>query len=279
MDHKVTLYHHGSSACAAKVRVVLEEKRIAWESCYVDILAGGQFKPEFLALNPKGVVPVLAHDEGDGAAVIRESSVICEYLEEAFSDRPHLMPASPRERAAVRIWTKAVDEELHPACSALTYLASHRHTILARGAGSFEDFLAAPNGQGSSEGRSARELKWRWIQDGFAAPGAADKLRLYIAYLDRMEEALARSEWLTGDRFTLADCALTPYVNRLCALAMERLWEDGCRPHVARWFEKVRARPSFKPAFLDWMPQDLAAEMRANGEASWPQVEQVLATD
>ena len=278
MTHKVTLYHHGSSACAAKVRLVLEEKRIGWESRYLDILAGEQFKPEFLAVNPKGVVPVLVDDRGDGGAVIRESSVICEYLEDAFPDTIRLMPAEPRGRAAVRIWTKAVDEELHPACSALTYLASHRHTVLARGAGSFEDFLAMGNAQGSAEGRSARELKWRWIQDGFAAPGAADKLRLYIAYLDRMEEALGRSEWLAGDTFTLADCALAPYINRLSALAMESLWEDGHRPRLARWFSNVRARPSFRPAFLDWMPQDLAAEMRTNGEASWPQVEQLLAT-
>lgn len=269
MSGKVTLYHHGSSACAAKVRLVLAEKRIDWESRYVDILAGEQFRPEFLAINPKAVVPVLVHE----GAVIRESTVICEYLEEAFPETPRLMPADLAARAAVRVWTKAVDEELHPACSALTYLASHRHTILARGAGSFEDFLAAPG----AEGRPSRERKWRWIHEGFAAPGAADQLRLYLGYLDRMEEALAGSEWLAGDAFTFADGALAPYVNRLAALAMERLWQGGRRPNVARWFSAVQARPSFAPAFIEWMPPELAAEMRANGEASWPQVERLLA--
>ena len=268
MTDKVALYHHGSSACAAKVRFVLEEKRIGWNSRYVDILAGEQFTPEFLAINPKAVVPVLVHK----GAVIRESTVICEYLEEAFPGTPRLMPDDPRRRAAVRIWTKAVDEELHPACSALTYLASHRHTILARGAGSFEEFLKAPGG----EGRTARELKWRWIHEGFEAPGAADRLRLHASYLDRMDEALDRDEWLVGDSFTLADAALTPYVNRLSALAMERLWQGGRRPNVARWFERVKARPSFKPAFIDWMPEGLAAEMRANGKATWPEVAKVL---
>jgi glutathione S-transferase len=66
---------------------------------------------------------------------------------------PHhrVYPESPLERARVRWWTKAVDEELHPACSALTYIVSHRHTILRNGAGSFEEFLA----QGGAEGTVA----------------------------------------------------------------------------------------------------------------------------
>lgn len=57
----LALYHHGSSACAAKVRFALAEKRLPWVGHYVDILAGEQFKPEFLAINPEAVVPVLVH--------------------------------------------------------------------------------------------------------------------------------------------------------------------------------------------------------------------------
>ena len=118
------LYHHGSSTCAAKVRFALAEKGLEWVPHYVDILSGEQFRPGFLAINPKGVVPVLIAD----GEVITESTVICEYLEDAFPE-PRLYPRSPLERARVRAWTKAVDEELHPACSAITYVVSHRHTI------------------------------------------------------------------------------------------------------------------------------------------------------
>jgi ganglioside-induced differentiation-associated protein 1 len=261
------LYHHGSSACAAKVRFALAEKRLAWVSRYIDILKGEQFAPEFLALNPKAVVPVLVHD----GAVIVESTVICEYAEETFPENP-LYPVTPLERARVRIWTKAVDEELHPACSALTYVVSHRHTILRNGAGSFEDFLAL----GAHEGAAARTLKWQWIQQGLDAPGAADKIRLYDAYLHRMERSLADSDWLVGDHFTMADVAMAPYLNRLAALAMQGLWEHGRLPRVERWFAHIRARPTFRPAFLDWLPSELEAEMRANGERSWPAVRALL---
>lgn len=168
------LYHHGSSACAAQVRFVLEEKRLEWNSHVIDIFRGEQLQPEFQALNPKAVVPVLVHD----AFVIPESTIICEYVEDAFPDWP-IYPTSPRGRAQVRFCTKAVDEELHPACSAITYIVSHCHTILRNGAGTFEDFLK----NGGSEGAAARRLKWDWIQQGAGAPGAEERIRLYDTYL------------------------------------------------------------------------------------------------
>jgi glutathione S-transferase len=263
----LVLYHHGSSACAAKVRFALAEKGLAWTSQYVDILRGEQFRPEYLALNPKGVVPTLVHD----GAVVVESTVICEYLEEVFPARP-LYPSEPLERARARVWTKAVDEELHPACSAITYVVSHRHTILRDGgARSSEDFA-----RGAGEGMAARRQKWQWIQHGLAAPGAADKIRLYDAYLTKMETALEKSEWLVGSHFTIADVAMAPYVNRLAALAMERLWGGGRLPHVERWFESIRERRTFHGAFVEWLPADLAREMRENGERAWPDVAALL---
>jgi glutathione S-transferase len=74
----------------------------------------------------------------------------------------------------------------------------------------------------------------------------------------------------------MADIAMAPYVNRLAALSLAALWEHGRLPRVARWFENVRARPTFAPAFFDWLPAELAAEMRANGRASWPAVAALL---
>ncbi len=263
----LTLYHHGSSACAAKVRFALAEKQLQWTGHYVDILAGEQFKPEFLAINPKAVVPVLI-DDGE---IIPESTVICEYIEEAFPAHP-IYPSSPAERAHVRLWTKAVDEELHPACSAITYVVSHRHTILRNGVGSFDDYLS----KGASEGIAARTLKWHYIQKGLAAPGAADKIRLYDAYLHKMEESLGGHDWMVGLAFSMADIAMAPYVNRLAALAMESMWTGGRLPKVEAWFERVRRRPSFYPGFIEWMPKQLLDEMHENGDRSFPDVRALL---
>lgn len=262
------LYHHGSSACAAKVRFALAEKKLDWQSRYLDILKGEQFDPQYRKINPKAVVPTLVHD----GMVIPESTVICEYAEDTFPDHP-IYPKSSYEKALVRIWTKAVDEELHPACSAVTYIVSHRHTILRHGVGSFDDFLR----QAGGDGLSARQQKWQWIQQGIAAPGAADRINLYVGHLRKMEAALADTVWLVGDTFSMADIALTPYVNRLDALAMDGLWKNGRMPLVERWFERVKERPAFKPALLDWMPEQLAGEMRDNGRRSWPEIATLLA--
>jgi glutathione S-transferase len=261
------LYHHGSSACAAKVRFALEEKRLSWTGHLVDILRGEQFRPEFRSLNPKAVVPVLVHD----GWVLPESTVICEYLEEAFPENP-IYPRSAHACAAVRLWTKAVDEELHPACSAITYIASHRHTILRNGTGSFEEFLD----QGSAEGAAARRLKWEWIQKGIEAPGAAERIRLYDRFMQKMDRTLESSDWLVGDCFSMADIAMAPYVNRLAALSMEGLWQDGRLPRLEGWFERMKVRPAFESALVRWVPGELAAEMRSNGRRSWPEIRNLL---
>ena len=185
--------------------------------------------------------------------------MICEYLEDAFPELP-LYPRAPLERARVRAWTKAVDEELHPACSALTYVVSHRHTILRNGAGSFEEFVTAVSvkaaaARRSSGNRSSRASKRR-------APRTNPPLRAISA---QNGERVDESGGLVGDSFTMADVAMAPYVNRLAALAMEAVWRGRPLPRVADWFERVRARPTFEPAFVQWMPAALAAEMRANG--------------
>jgi glutathione S-transferase len=264
------LYHHGSSACSAKVRLALAEKGLDWESIYVDILKGEQFREEFLAINPKAVVPVLL----DGDVVIPESTVICEYIEEAFPANP-IYPRAPARRAKVRLWTKAVDEELHPACSAITYAVSHRHTILRNGEQRFEDFLKG----GAPEGATARGLKWQWVQLGLDAPGVPEKIRLYDHYLHKMESALMNSAWLAGDEFSMADIAMVPYVNRLAALSMDMIWRDGRLPKVEKWFDRVRSRRSFKPAMIDWVPGELMLEMRENGRKSEEQVRAILSKE
>ena len=82
----------------------------------------------------------------------------------------------------------------------------------------------------------------------------------------------------SGERFSLADVAIAPYVNRLDMLGMAQMW-TATRPRLTGWFERVKARPAFKPAFLDWCPPDLVADLLTFGRQSWPSVERLLAQD
>jgi glutathione S-transferase len=111
---------------------------------------------------------------------------------------------------------------------------------------------------------------------GFDAPGIGATFRLYDGFLGKMETALADRAWLAGDTFSLADIAVTPYVNRLDMLGMSEMWTHT-RPRVADWFSRIKARPTFKVAFLDWCPRDLTADMLNFGRQSWPHVQRLLA--
>jgi glutathione S-transferase len=154
----------------------------------------------------------------------------------------------------------------------VTYITSHRHTIRRSKPASFEEFLAA----GGTEGRAARERKWQWIQQGFEAPGAETELRVYAGYLRKMNDVLNGRDWLAGDAFSMADIAMTPYLFRLEVLALDAIWRQGRLPKLEDWYARVRARPAFDQAFRKWMPEQLAAEMHANGERARPQIEAIL---
>ena len=265
----LTLYHHGSSVCAAKVRFHMEEKGLEWEGIYIDILKGEQFAEEFLAVSPKAVVPALVHD----GRIINESTVICEYLDLAWPETS-LHPRDPYEFVKVRYWSKALDEELHPACGELTFMASHRHTLFKLGEEKLREFLDSTPGH--SVTTNWHERKKVLVREGFQAPGGADKIKLYDSYLHKMEGVLKEREWLAGNSFTHADVGLTPYVNRLDMMSMSGMWENGRLPRVAEWWERIKSRPKFKVSLLDWCPQDLALDLKENGAKSWPEVARIL---
>jgi glutathione S-transferase len=269
----IELYHHGSSVCAAKVRFVLMEKDLPWTGHYVDLLKGEQFTPEYLKLNPNAVVPTLVHD----GEVLVESTVICEYLDDAFPARP-LKPRISLDRARMRMWTKAVDEHIQPACKYITYAACHRHIIKRLSPDKLDQYMTGP--AKGAETRVAGDPNWveskrAIVGVGLNAPGVASKFRMYDDYLQRMDDALRQHEWLVGDQFSLADVSMTPYVNRLDMLGMSEMWTRS-RPHLADWFERIRARPTFKPCFLDYCPPDLTNDLRTYGSQSWPEVRALL---
>src|SRR5215213_2942892 len=78
------LYHDWRSFCSIKVRLCLAEKQLPWESRFIDLMKLEHTSPEYLKLNPNGVVPTLVHD----GIAIQESTVINECLEESFPQIP-----------------------------------------------------------------------------------------------------------------------------------------------------------------------------------------------
>jgi glutathione S-transferase len=105
----LVLYHAGLTQASVKVRITLKEKGLDYQSHYLSIPQQDHLKPEYLAINPDGQVPTLIHDD----QVITETTVINEYLNDAFPDPP-LRPGAPVERARMRRWGQIVDEHCSP---------------------------------------------------------------------------------------------------------------------------------------------------------------------
>ena len=99
------LYNSPFSTCSQKTRMCLHEKGLKWENHDVDLLKFEQLSPEYLAINPHGVVPTLVHD---GTPII-DSSVIIEYLDEAFPE-PGLSPSDLKSRAGMRAWMRYFED-------------------------------------------------------------------------------------------------------------------------------------------------------------------------
>ena len=72
------LYHANHSTCSQKVRLCMAEKGLEYESHLINLATKEQLDPDYLRINPNGVVPSLVHD----GLVVIDSSVICEYLDE-----------------------------------------------------------------------------------------------------------------------------------------------------------------------------------------------------
>lgn len=107
-EHALKLYSGWFCPFVQRVWIVLEEKGIQYQ--YIEV--NPYHKPKsLLDLNPRGLVPTLQYQNKP----LYESTVLCEFLEEAFPDHtPHLQPKEPYDRARTRIWTDFVTSRIVP---------------------------------------------------------------------------------------------------------------------------------------------------------------------
>jgi glutathione S-transferase len=233
----IELYHFWSSVCSVKVRMCLEEKELEWVSRYIDLFRFDQMTPEYLALNPDGVVPTLVHD----GTPIRESSIINEYIDEAF-DGPRLAPADPRQRARMREFVRLCDDGL-PAI-VLPTMVKYLVPKLRKRWG--DDELRKRAEQRPTE--FYRRVHKRGLEGDISQQELEQCFHRLDRLLDRMEATLSENgEWIVGD-FSLADIAVAPYLFRLSALGEQRFWSATKRPLVAQWYARILEREAFRVA-------------------------------
>ena len=103
------LYTLARSSAAYRVRIALNLKGIAYEPITTPLLENAHRRPDYLALNPQGLIPTLDID----GTVLSQSLAIIEYLDEIYPT-PALLPADPLGRARVRSMALAVACDIHP---------------------------------------------------------------------------------------------------------------------------------------------------------------------
>src|SRR5690606_24132320 len=150
--------------------------------------------PEFQALSPDGVVPILLHE----GRVVRESTVINEYLDTVFRERP-LRPLDPRLCAEMRVLTTYGDECV---CPALTVIGAHGATRYASSIDKVKMrsiLVRMPNDE--------VRLKWETISNaGYSQEQLDDARRRLVNSVRRVERQLTHGEnWLLGREYSLAD--------------------------------------------------------------------------
>lgn len=169
----ILLHDYWRSSAAYRVRIALDWKRLAYARVRHDLTAGEQRRPDFLARNPQGLVPVIDCD----GMLLSQSPAILEWLEERYPE-PALLPEGIMDRAIVRSMMALVCCDVHP-------LANLRvRQALADRFGADEGAITA----------------WcaGWIEEGLAA----------LEELLRRHGGL----YAFGDRVTFADCCLVPQV-------------------------------------------------------------------
>ena len=172
----------------------------------VDLMAGENRQPAYLAKNPTGGLPALELDDG---SVLTEITVICEYLDEITTAGTSLIGANPKQRGETRMWTRRIDLGIvEPMTAGFRY----------------------------AEGLKMFTTRMHCI------PQAADDLKAIakekLAWLDGQ---IAGRQFICGDRLTLADIILFAFLQ-FGASVRQKL--DETNTNLTAWYDRMAARPS-----------------------------------
>ena len=193
-----------------RVRVFLAEKGVDIPKTEVSIIEGENLKPEYLAVNPRGLLPTLELDDGNR---IDETIAICRYIEETQPE-PNLMGRDALEKAQIESWQRHMEfDGLNPTGEMFR--------------NSFDPF----------KNRALPGLENVQAIPELAARGKAGVERFY----ERLEQRLSQSAYVAGERYTIAD------ITALCVVDFASFAKMGipeANTNTKRWHADVSSRPS-----------------------------------
>ena len=241
----LTLYHGVTSTCSKRVRMTLAEKGVEWDSVHLDLSKRDNLDPEYLKINPNGVVPTIVHD----GKVLYESNFIIEYLDEVFPE-PALRPAEPYERARMRVLMDRIEHVLHRNINTVSWIKQGRYK---RFDGMTSDQLQQVLDDQATEEKRAI-LKKR-LQEGVSEADIEFAEARVAEVLDELDMVLEGRPWLCGVNLSLADISVAPFIERFEANKMPGLTDWVKRPRLGDWWSRIKELSSFQKAFAFKPPE------------------------
>lgn len=234
-----TLYNAPQSTCSQRVRYTLHAKGKVFEEQRLDLFRGDQLDPEYLKINPNGVVPTLVHH---GVAIV-DSAVILEYLEDICPDTAPLRPSDPVEVARMRAIMRFIDEVPTPAIRIPSYNLAFLPHFQSM---SDQDFRALADSK-----PLRREFLLQMGRTGFPQKDMDDALLRLGRGVARLAQWLDQrgGPWIMGPEKTLADIALMPVLVRMADINLGHMWDSFLA--VSRWLDTLRNSLEFEPTYYN----------------------------
>ena len=228
----VHLWHYPLSNCSQRVRLALAEKGQDWHSHPVDLSRNEQIDPQFMALNPKGLVPVLVHD---GRTFV-ESNDIISYIGDTFRG-PRLTSEDPLDQQRTEELMAAAGE-VQDALKLLSFEFLFKLGAI-KSREELDEFAQA--GADPKLVEFHRELA---EGRGFSRARIVEAVKTMETKLALLETRLGRTPWLSGKSFGLADISWLVNIHRLSLMS----YSFKQYPRLAGWLSKCRTRPSSRTA-------------------------------
>lgn len=233
----LTLYSFGPAANSLKPTLTLYEKGLAFEHRLLNPAKFEHHSEWYKGINPRGQVPAL----DDDGRIVTESTVICEYLEDAHPTAVKLRPDDPYDRAMMRVWTKWVDEYF---CWCVSTIGWHRGVRYIAQSLSDEAFEAHLKNIPVPE----QQLKWRRAREGFPQDLLDEEMRKIAISVRRLDDHLSSNEWLAGGIYSLADICNFAIANGM-EVGFADLVNKEDTPHLVRWIEQINSRRAVQEMF------------------------------
>jgi glutathione S-transferase len=260
------LYHYSNSICSERARMALHEKGVTdWVCHHVDLFKGEQFDPDYIKLNPKAQTPTLVHNGN----VIRESSIICEYIDDAF-DGPPLKPDDPIGIAQMREWIKTCDDQIYESVASLSFMSIFRRVLADMGKKEKEKHFR-------SQTDLSRVMRQRsCVEEGIDSPYVVRGSSNLLHLIDDLEAHLADGrKWIMGEQYTLAEINYSPFLARIEALDLLDLFMAD-KPLATAWWRHCTRRESYRVAEVGPRPGNEADQYLECGRATRGEVSALI---